>query len=76
MQTKVTTWQNPVTGRIITRGVVVTQMAHVQPVLRCLPPLPGGYKRTIKKLKTNRAGTLAYVLVWDDPMPVSAPVAA
>jgi hypothetical protein len=51
-------------------------MAHIEPVLRQLPALPAGYKRTIKKLKTNRAGTLAYILVWDDPLPVAAPVAA
>lgn len=76
MQTKVNTWQNPVTGRIITRGVVVTTAARVQPVLRAIGPTPEGYKRTIKKMRTNKAGTLAYVLVWDDPVPLSAPVAA
>ena len=74
MKASVKTCKSPVGERIVHRGVVPTANAKVEPVLRAMPPVEPGYRRLIKQLRTNRAGTVAYFLVWDDPTP--EPVAA
>jgi hypothetical protein len=76
MKASVKTYTSPVGERIVHRGVVPTTNAKVEPVMRAIPLLQPGYRRIIKRLRTNKAGTVAYFLVWDDLDLLPEPVAA